>query len=157
MTTLAVQGAVGGIGSKATTELSYSFSSMSNAGEYQYGVNKNGIYRLNTGETDDENDYTRTFTLATASLGEKGHKQGRMIYVGVEATEPFTVSISFDEQTFRNYTATPSKTGLQTVRIPIGKNQRGKYVTVKVTSTDRFRIDSISGLFIVRPIATRGY
>jgi len=153
---IATQGLIGRAGQKATTELSYNYNSLVNAGKFQFGANSNGIYRLNTGEDDDGTAYERTFTVNTSDYGKKEPKQFRFLYIGFKGDNPFTVSVNTDEQGWRDYTATPGKTGLQRVRVPIGSNAQGRYWKVKITSNYRFRIDAIGGMFYVRSTGIGG-
>ncbi len=68
MGTIAIQTKVGELGEKATTELSYDFDSMVNCGEFQYGLNENGIYRLNSGSLDDSTVFTSSITFQTSEI-----------------------------------------------------------------------------------------
>lgn len=157
MSSIAVQCAVGEVGSKATTKLSYGFSSLVNIGRFQYGMDNSGIYLLNSGETDNNVIYSRTFTLATTDLGNKNRKRGRRIYIGVDTNSELIVSIKFDDEEWRNYPVTPKKNGLQEINVPVGYNGYGRYMTVKITSNNRFRIDNIDILLIIRSLGTRRY
>jgi hypothetical protein len=155
--TIAGQTAVGEIGSKATTELSYSFASLLNIGGFQYGAGENGLFRLNTGEADNGINYTRSCTLATSDYGVSNPKRARFIYIGFDASFPFMLSVKIDEQAWRDYTVTPRKVGIQRIRVPIGRNGQGRYFTIKVSSTRRFIIDQMDGMFIVRSSGIKGY
>ena len=155
--TIAVQTAIGTIGSKATTELSYAFKSMINAGEFQYGLNQDGIYLLNQGEQDDGETFERSVTFATTDFGVKNPKRVRFIHIGFVADYEFTLAVKIDDQVWRKYTVTPRKTGLQRLRVPIGRNGQGAYITTKITSRSMFRIDMMAGILIVRPTGITGY
>lgn len=154
---IAVQTAVGEIGSKATTELTYQFNSMLSNGGFQYGCNGNGIFLLNSGELDNGSPFSRTVTFATTDLGEKNPKRARFVYIGFDAASAITLSVKIDDQSWRDYAATPLKTGLQRLRVPIGRDGQGRYFTFKITATTRFRIDSVGGMFIIRSTGIKGY
>lgn len=155
MVTIATQTAIGELGRKAVTELSYSFDNMVNVG-HQYGCNSEGIFLLNNGEQDDDSDFTRTFTVSSSDYGTKNLKRFRFIYIGIDTDNSFTVSVMSDNKVWRNYDAVLNKTGLQQLRVPVGRDGYGRYWKVKITSTSRFRIDSIVGLLIIRPLGIKG-
>ena len=157
MSSIAIQTAVGKIGEKAVTELTYGFSSLININGFQFGGNESGLFRLNTEETDNGTKYTRSVTFATIDFGISNPKHGRFIDIGFEATATLVLFVKIDNQAWRNYTVTPLKTGLQRIRIPIGRNGQGRYFTFKLSSNSRFRLDQIDGVFIVRPAGIKGY
>ncbi len=153
---IAVQTAVGDVGNKATTELSLTFNSLVNTGKFQYGLNENGIFRINTGEQDVGIDYERTFTLSTSDLGQRNIKRFRFIYIGADVDESFIISVMGDNKVWQHYYPDLTKTGIQTIRKSITRNGQGRYWKIKITSIKRFRIDNIMGLFIIRPLGIRG-
>jgi len=153
---LAVQTAIGSAGSKAATALSHSFTSLLSTGTFQYGGNEEGIFLLNTGEQDNGVDFERSFTLASSDYGLDNLKRLRFVYIGVDADESFTVSVMGDDKVWRDYTVDLNKTGLQEIRRSIGRDGFGRYWKIKISSTKRFRIDNMSGLFIVRSLGMRG-
>lgn len=157
MGSLAVQTAVGEIGSKATTEISYSFNSMINIAGSQWGCNKNGLYELNSGEDDNGVPYERSFTLAKSDFGSKHQKNGRMLYLGIDTDHDLSVGISFDGQAEKVYPVAVLTTGLQRVRVPIGTRARGRYCTIRFFSNHWFRIDSVKGLFFEHSSGIGGY
>lgn len=154
---IAVQGAVGAIGSKATTQLSYVFKSMINTGNFQYGLNQDGIYLLNQGEKDGEGTFERSFTLATSTLGAKNPKTLRSVHLEFVADSSFTLSVKMDDQAWRHYTVEPKKKGLQRVKVPIGRNGQGAYLTFKVSSRKSFRINMMAGILQIRSTGITGY
>lgn len=154
---LAVQTAIGEPGRKVTTELSWDFNDLISIENFAYGLDENGIHLLNTTEKDNLVEYTRSFTLATTDLGVKNPKRGRRVNIGFKADSKFTLEVQIDEQTARTYTVTPLKTGLQRIRIPIGRDGQGRYFKFKISSTNAFRIDQIDGTFIVRSLGIKGY
>lgn len=152
---LAVQCAVGEIGEKAITELSPSYESLINTGDFQYGLNASGIFLLNTGNVYSDIAYSKSFTLPKADLGIDENKRLRFLYVKVETYDDavFTVKAKPDNGAWT--TKTKSLTGAQitTMKIPIGsKSCIGDYITVNIASTAQFRIHEITGLVI--PIAS---
>ena len=150
MGSIATQTTVGEIGSKAVTELSYSFASMINVRGFQYGGNSEGLHRLNVEDPAAATTFTRTFTLATTDFGIKVPKRARFLSIGFDADDAFTVSVKLDDKTWRDYPVVPLTTGLQRIRVTIGSSGQGRYFTIKVSSTSKFRIDNIIALFTAR-------
>jgi hypothetical protein len=157
MKTIATQGAMGGIGSKATTELSYSFDGLIDAGEFQYGLNENGIFLLNTGTDDEGVPYTAQFTLNTSDYGIQQEKRVWYLYIAYEGDENFTVSLRCDDDLhgWIDYPATVVKSGLQRVRVQTGRGRKGLMWSVKIMSQEPFKISRISG--DVHPLTMKGW
>ncbi len=157
---IATQAKLGSVGKKPTTELSLFFNSLVCGGNYSFGLNDEGIHLLNSGHTDNGVAFTRSFTLVTSDLGRKNPKRGRYFYIGCEVyqdADPMTIAIKFDEQSWRTYNINNNKTGLQEIRVPIERNGKGRYVTVKVSSVKPFRIDSIAIGFYILSLGNTGY
>lgn len=150
MGTLAVQTAVGDLGSKATTTLSYSFLSLVNVNGFQYGAGAGGLFQLNTGTDDEGTRYTSSFTPATSDLGSKKPKRGRYLYIGYDADVAFTAQMKLDDGSWVNYPFSSFKTGLQWGRVSLVRSKHGRYFTFKISSTSPFKIDRIDGVFVVR-------
>lgn len=150
---VAVQCAVGDIGSKATTELSLSFDAMVNCGEFQYGLNSSGIHRLNSGNLFNTTAFEKSFTLATSDFGKRNEKRIRYIYAEIEIYEDvtFTVSVRPNKGAWISKSVAVVGAGLKKIRFTIQREGcSGTYHTIKFASTGQFRIHSLSALFIVR-------
>jgi len=154
---IAIQTAVGEIGSKATTELAWKYDDMVSVGNLQYGANEDGIYQMNATEQDDGSDFIRTLTFATTDFDSKNPKRMRSLYFGIETDDDITVSVKTDDQSWRDYTLEHEKNGIQRVAVDIGMDGQGRYWTVKLSSTTPFRIDNIGSVFIIRPMGLKGY
>ncbi len=137
----------------AVTELSSEFLSMTSSEGFQYGCNENGVYLLNQAN----HNFESSFTLATTDIGDHHPKRLRYLYVGIDTDNTFTVSVKVDRGEWRDYSTEPLTTGLQRIKVPIGKSQQGRYFTIKISSNYIFRIDSIKGLFSPRSTGIRGY
>jgi len=153
---LCVQTSVGDVGRKAVSLHGYNFASLVNSGKFQYGCNNDGIFLLNTGEQDNGVDYTRTVTFASTDFGISSLKRIRFLYFGIDTNEEFTVSVMGDNKVWRDYTVVLSKQGLQEVRRSIGRDGFGRYWKIKISSSNRFRLDSLHGLLIVRQLGLKG-
>lgn len=148
---IAVQCAVGGIGEKATTELSTSFVGLVNCGTFQYGVNSSGIYRLNYGNVDGVTEFEKSFTLATSDYGAANKKRFRFVYVEVEiyGDTTFTLSVRPEKGSWITNTVSVVGAGLKKVRFTVQRTGgAGTYHTVKLASTSQFRVHSMSALII---------
>lgn len=157
MGAIAVQCAVGEAGKKAVTELSYNFNSMAVINGIPIGANSKGLFRLNAGLKDAGTDFTSTFTLTTTDFGIENHKRMRFVYIGIDTSAPFIISVKADGQAWRDYKIIPGKTGMQTIRKSIGRNGKGRYWTFKISSTSGFRVDSIKVAYYVLPKGIVGY
>lgn len=154
---IAVQGAVGSLGEKATTELTYAFNSMATINGVALGASSSGLFKLNSGTQDDGEDFTRSFTLATTDFGIHNPKKVRYLYVGIKTDNIFTVLTRVDEGDWRLWPTKPPKKGLHGVRVPIGLSSQGRYWTVKISSKYHFRVAEIKVLPIIRNSGIVGY
>jgi hypothetical protein len=155
---IAVQTAVGDIGGKATTELSYSFNSLLNCGEFQYGLNSSGIHLLNQGNLDNTTQFESSVTLQTSDYGRRNFKRFRFIYLEVEVYEKtvFTVSVRPNKGDWIDKTVTVKNAGLRLLRFSIKKKGgQGNYHAVKIASKKQFRIHSVFGEMRVRPLGVK--
>jgi hypothetical protein len=154
--TIVTQTNIGEIGEKATTTLSSSFCGFANCKNHQYGINSNGIYRLNYGDT----EILKTITFATTDCGIKNNKRFRYLYLQVETYDAasFTVSImSNNDQVWMTKTVDVANAGLQMLRFTIDRlHGNGFYHTIEIKSYDQFKIHSMSGLVVVRPKGIKG-
>lgn len=156
---IAVQTAVGEIGSKALSQLSWNFNGLINCGQFQYGVGSDGIFLLNSGDTYDEVEFESSFTLTTSDYGLANNKRFRYVYLKIEVFEDtdITLSVRPNKGNWLNHTESIIGAGLKTVRFTIERNNgNGNYHTIKVACNKQFRIHEISGLLIVRPLGIKG-
>ena len=155
---LAVQCAIGEIGEKAITELSPSYESLINTGSFQYGLNSDGIFLLNTGNTYNSVAFTSSFTLATTDIDIDESKRLFFVYLKVEVYDDstFTIRAKADDGTWVTRTKDVIGSGIKMIKVPIGsKSCIGDYITVNVASTSQFRIHKINGLVIPKSLSRR--
>lgn len=148
---LAVQCAIGEIGEKALTELSPSYESLINTGDFQYGLNSSGIFLLNTGNVYSDVAYTKSFTLPKTSLGVDDNKRLRFLYIKVETYDDatFTIKAKPDNGAWTADTLSVVGADIRTLKAIFGsKSCISDYITVNISSTARFRIHQITGLVI---------
>jgi len=156
---IAAQTAVGDIGSKAVSELSFSFGGMVNCGKFQFGLNETGVFLLNSGDNDNNVPFERSFTLVTSDYGKMNNKRFRYVYLKIEVYEntDITVAVRQDKGSWVQKTKTIVGPGLKTVTFAIPrKNGEGNLHSVKVSGSKRFRVLGISGLAIVRSLGVIG-
>lgn len=139
---IAVQGAVGDIGGKATTDISGVFNSLINVNGYQFGGTGTGLYRLNAVEK------TATFRLAASDYGIKNFKRFRYVYIGLECSGEVSITLTADKQRTAVYTKLVEKAGLHTIRIPIGHSLTGRFWDIEFSSSSSFRVNSIEAVMI---------
>ena len=155
---LAVQCMIGEIGEKALTELSPSYESLINTGSFQYGLNENGIFLLNTGNTYSDVAFSKSFTLPKTDLGIDANKRLRFLYVKVETYDDsvFTVKAKPDNGAWTTETKSIVGAVITTIKIPFGsKSCIGDYITINIASTAQFRIHKITGLVIPKSSSRR--
>lgn len=152
---IAVQCAIGEIGEKALTELSPSYESLINTGSFQYGINSDGIYLLNTGNVYNGSAFTSSFTLGKSDLSIDANKRLRFLYFQVEVYEEsiFTIKARFNNGAWKTKTKTISEASIKIIKVPFGNSCVGDYITINIASTAQFRIHKITGLIIPRSLS----
>lgn len=149
MATLVVQGAVGAVGAKASTEMSLSFAGLVDCGGFQYGLNGSGIHRLNTGNTDAGAAFTKTITLVTSDYGNQAMKRFRYIDFEIVTLSNIDMILGVRPNggAWIEKTVTVSGGGLHTVRVSVDReNGQGNLHSVRLKSTGWFRLISMRGL-----------
>jgi hypothetical protein len=150
---IAVQTAIGEIGEKATTDLSFNFKSMIDCGGFQYGLNESGIFLLNSGNNINEQPFLKSITLATSNFGIPNYKWIRYLYLLVEVFgyTTFTASIRPNRGNWVNKVISTEKAGLKTLSFTMQReNGQGNYHNVKISSYQQFKIHEIKALLVVR-------
>lgn len=157
MGSIAVQCTIGEIGEKALTELSPSYESLINTGSFQYGLNSDGIFLLNTGNTYSDVAFSSSFTLAKSDLGIDSKKRLRFLYIKVETYDDsvFTVKAKPDNGDWFTVTKTIIGAVMRVIKVPFGHTCVGDYLTINIASTAQFRIHKITGLVIPRSSSRR--
>lgn len=156
---IAVQTAVGAIGSKATTELSHAFAGMVNCGAYQYGVNSSGIFRLNSTNLNNGAEFEKSFTLATSDFGSINAKRIRRLYVEIEIKRDMTLFVAIRPNKGQWITKQVSLTGAGLRKIDLTIQREGcsgNFHTIRLSSTGEFRVHRMDGLFNIRPTGVSG-
>lgn len=159
MGTLAVQTSIGEPGSKATSELSYEFSSLARVGNFYFGANSSGLYLVDSGLTDLAEEINSIVTFATTDFGFKEPKYIRFLYIGIEGTCNQCISITTQKDNVHNSTEeyTLLHTGMQRIRVPITMDLAGRYWRISISSNEALRIDSVEAQLILRSSGIIGY
>jgi hypothetical protein len=132
---------------------------MVNTGKCCFGLNDNGIFFFDPGaDADDGVDYQATFTLNTSDFGIQQEKRFWYLYFAYDGgADSFTVSVKCDDDDYGwiDYQAEPVKTGLQRVRVPVGRGRKGLMWSVMVTGNRPFAISRITGHIL--PLTQKGF
>ena len=155
---IAVQCAVGEIGEKALTELSPSYESLINTGKFQYGLNDDGIYLLNTGNVYSNVTFTSSLTLGTTDFGIDTSKRLRFLYLKVEVMtdSTFTIKTKADGGSWETTTENVIGAGIKLIKVIFGHTTcLGDYITINIASTAQFRLHKITGLIIPKALSRR--
>jgi hypothetical protein len=147
MSAIAVQGAVGNIGNKATTQLSwFNFNAIGVINGTAIGSSDEGIFLLNIGNLENDAEYTRTITLNTSDLGDQSRKTINFVYLEIDGTvgNEITIQVDYDKGRFvKSNSVTLLSGGLQYYRIPLGRRAQGTQITLSLSATGWFRLNKI--------------
>ncbi len=155
---LAVQAALGNVGEKPVTFLTdYDFNSICSINNQPIAVNSSGIYRLNKGSEDVEQNFVSSFTLATSDFGIQNIKRIRFIYLGLITSSDLDVYIQNERSEPVQYTVKHLRDGFQRIRFPVSRNEQSRYFTIQIKSSGWFTINNIDALLITRSSGITGY
>lgn len=159
MSMLAVQTAVGDPGSKATSELTTDFSSLTRVDEFYFGANSSGLFLIDSGLKDLAEDIISTVTFATTDFGFRNPKSIRFLYIGLEGSCGQCISISSQADGVDNCIETYElqHEGTQRIRVPINFDLEGRYWRISISSTEAMRIDSVDAQLRLRSSGILGY
>lgn len=158
MTTLAVQTQVGSPGLKATSELSYVFSSLVRVGQSYFGCNSAGLFLVDQGNLDLAEPILFNLTLAKTDWDFKNPKSIRFLYVGLQGSCGQVVHFILitDDGIPVTDTYTLTLTGDQRIRVPISMCHEGRYWSITIQADGPLRIDSVEAQLMLRSSGIRG-
>lgn len=130
------------IGGQTSQYSNFSFNSMAKFGHRYLLANKLGLFMME-GYTDGSAPVASEFTLGPTDFGTTNKKYVYAIYARVDTSDGFTISVTVDDKTTREYEFSASKAGPQGVRIRIGRKLNGVYWTFKISSSAYLAVDSI--------------
>lgn len=163
----AVQCAVGPVGGKPVTQLSYAsgpFLGLVETNGFAYVFNEGGAWQLNYDDKDDETDITYRLVLNT-NFGKRGNVK-KLVYVWVTLKGPcdymeiltkpdtggclgnFALPATDTEGFYHWNRCTPHQRG---VKAAVGSRLQGEYWAIGLESKQPFTLLGISASFITRP------
>ncbi len=137
---------------RATTQYTnFCFQSMARMGQNYLAAGADGLFLLG-GPNDDGVDIDMEITLGMSDFGIEQDKKLRYVYIGLECADPVEIDVIVDEGVARTYMAKPRKAGQQTIKVPVGRDGRGRYWSFSIRNTKGgdLSIDSIKVLARVR-------
>lgn len=155
MPSIAIQGEIGVIGKKPTTEIpALSLASVGSINGFPFGCGKEGFFALNAIELSEEQE--GIFVLNTSHLGYPGNlKKLNFLYVAMDGDiSGVKVIASHNNSDFQEFGKCVQHG--RGFRASMYSGCQGVYWTVGIKSSKPFSVDSISLLFTVRPAGVGG-
>ena len=136
----------------------FTFNSMCVVNGIPIAANEDGLFILDSSETDNGDDINAMAELAAMDFGVDLAKRFRKGYIGYETSGGLKVSARTDEGNYEVYTLSPSDTTQKQHRdmFSMHRNLKGVYWQFKIANIDGcdFSIDFIDALPI---LLTRGH
>ncbi len=131
----------------------YNFNSMCRFGGSYIGANENGIFVLDSGDTDNTENIEAFFELLTSDWGIIKEKNIRSIFLGYEADGRLILKIKDDDDNEREFTL-PAAVGDNkqvSAKVNPGRDGKGRYWMLRIENVEGsdFSIDAISALVIL--------
>lgn len=135
----------------ATTQfLNFKFESMVKMGSKFLCAGESGLFE-HVGETDNGSAITGYFEPATTDFGISSEKKLRCLYIGYEASDALTLTVSTELGFSQTVSIPAAEAGQKARKVPISRSVRGRYWTFQVKGEGvDFSVDHISVLPIVR-------
>jgi hypothetical protein len=131
----------------------YNFNSMCKFGDVYLGANDNGIFVLDSGDTDAGSAITAFFETVTSDFGIEHQKRIRRAYFGYETDGELMLILKDDDGNERVYNVDPNHPNHQqhTSTLPIGRDGKGRYWMIRVENVrgSDFSIDSLRLLPVI--------
>jgi hypothetical protein len=125
----------------------YNFNSMCKFGDVYLGASDDGIFELDSGDTDDGTEIEAFFETVTSDFGIEHQKRFRRAYFGYETDGQLTLIIKDDDENERIFNVTPIHANQQqhTSVVPLPRNAKGRYWVLRVENVrgSDFSVDSI--------------
>jgi len=130
--------------------LNYNFSSMVKFGNRYYGGNSDGLFELETGDLDNDSNIEAYFKLITTDFGVSNLKRMRSIFVRGVSDGKLLFTVEDDEENERTYPLDNVKATATGQKVPIGRDGKGVYWSVKVSNYEgsNFSINSMDALML---------
>ena len=135
----------------ATTQyMNFDYNSMVKFGNIFLCAADSGLFEV-TGDTDNGSNIESYFEPVTIDFGIAGEKRLRSVYIGYEAADDLTLTISTELGLEESYTIPASAAGQHGEKISVNRSLRGRYWTFQIYSDGvPFSIDEIKVLPIIR-------
>ena len=131
----------------------YNFNSMAKVGDVYLGANENGIFILDSGDSDAGDEIEAFFELPTSDWGIINAKRIRRLYVSYESNGDLLLSVKDDEDNLRYYLLEPVHlpNKQHTARVAIGRDGKGVHWMIRIenTSGSDFSVDRINIIPVV--------
>jgi len=115
----------------------FAFNSFAKFNGSYFAAGPSGLYEILTGNSDAGAAIAANITTGATDMGAHQTKALRFIYLGIETSGKVRIVITADKQDAKTIVVTPTKTGAQRVRVPVGRDTRGRYWS--------FRIENMAG------------
>jgi hypothetical protein len=130
----------------------FDFNSMCVFNGQPIACNAEGIFSLDTSETDNGIAINSYIELPTVDFGYLGAKRFRKLYLGYETSGSLKFTFNIDGGTDASVTLTPSQVGQIQHRdiIPMSRAQKGVYWIFKIENVSGcdFSLDNLEGILI---------
>ena len=129
----------------------FNFNSMARFGRIFMATSATGLYFIG-GDSDNGGAINAVMELPTTDLGTDAVKRLRFLYFGCELYGGLMVTLYCDDkQIGRTYEIPRRRNGQQRVRVPIGRDDQGRYWRCVLTNKNGcdFSIDSIMALPVI--------
>jgi hypothetical protein len=131
----------------------YNFKSMCKFGDKLLGANEDGLFVLNSGDTDNGTDIPAFFVIGPTDFGAEEEKRIRRLYFSGRMDGRLRVEMSGDEEDPVSQELNPENIELRLThhRIKGGRDVRGKYLKLKVSNVlgSDFTVSSINAVLVV--------
>ena len=130
----------------------YNFNSMCNFDGMLLGSNEDGLFVLDSGESDDGSLIDAHFKFGSSDLGLDEHKSIRYINIAGRLGGMLQVSVNADGAGDIKRQLSPERTDLRQMRnrVYMGKDCKGKYLELKVENVQGadFTVNRIDALVV---------
>jgi N-acetylneuraminic acid mutarotase len=138
---------------KATTQFTnHQFTSYANFNGMILGTTEEGLFSVCSAARDGVDDIDAHVVFPATDFDVQNTKRLRAVYFGYSSDGQLKLSYSFDDKPTTTYDINAHKTNLQRIRIPVNREQYGRYLTkVKIenVSGSDFYLDQVEALSVI--------
>jgi len=133
--------------------VAFNFNSFAIFNGVPLGASTDGIFELDSGQTDNTQAIKAFFELVTTDFGKTSPKRLRNVKVNYETSGYLLVNIKTDDEKEVEYNLVPDKTGQRQYgqKIPVSRSQQGVFWMFRVDNLGGcdFSVDSIDTLLVL--------